>query len=75
MPARTPGAWAVQIEHLQERIRDLCERAKTAKESEVAPILTELLSALREHPQYVRYMAVIASSRSPKNTSSTKAAD
>ena len=65
----------MQIDPIDDRIRDLCARAATAEEPEVESVLVELRAALREHAQYVRYMATRAWSRSPKNTSSSKAAD
>ena len=40
-----------------ERIRELCARAATANEPELAEILSELQEALREHARFVRRMA------------------
>jgi hypothetical protein len=47
----------VQIGDIDARIRELCAKAAEAEESEVAPILAELQSALREHTRFVRLMA------------------
>jgi hypothetical protein len=41
----------------------------------VESLLAELRAALRQHALLVRKMAMRALSRSPKNTSSSKAAD
>ena len=69
------GLPGVEIEDIHERIRDLCARAVTAEEPEVESLLAELRAALRQHALLVRKMAMRALSRSPKNTSSSKAAD
>ena len=69
------GLPGVEIEDIHERIRDLCARAVTAEEPEVESLLAELRAALRQHAQLVRKMAMRALSRSPQNTSSSKAAD
>jgi len=66
---------AVKTDPIDERIRELCDRATRAEGSEVESLLIELRAALREHAQFVRYMAQRALSRSPKNISSAKAAD
>ena len=70
--ATDPG---VEIDPIDERIRELCERATRAEGSEVESLLLELRAALREHAQFVLYMSKRALSRSPQNTSSSKAAD
>jgi hypothetical protein len=62
----------VQIQPTDERITELCEKLKLAQESEVESLLCELRAALREHAQFVEYMKLRASNRSP---SSAKAAD
>jgi hypothetical protein len=65
----------VEIEDIHERIRDLCARALTAEEPEVESLLAELRAALRQHADYVKHMASQALSRSPNNSSLSKAAD
>ena len=42
------------IHPIEEQIRQLCERAKTAKESEVPGLFAELNSLLKEHAEQVR---------------------
>lgn len=69
------GLPGVEIEDIHERIRELCARALTAEEPEVESLLAELRAALRQHAQLVRKMATRALSRSPKNSSLSKAAD
>jgi hypothetical protein len=67
--AETSG---VQIQPTDKRITELCEKLKLAQESEVESLLCELRAALREHAQFVEYMKLRTSNRSP---SSAKAAD
>ena len=64
---------AVEIDPIDTRVRELCEKLADAQESEVLPLLSELRTALRKHAQYVRYMALRAASRSP--TSASRVAD
>ena len=58
--------------HFDERVRQLCARAVTAKEEEVEGVFIELRAVLQEHAQFVREMATRVLSRSP---SSSNAAD
>lgn len=60
----------VRIPLTDERIRALCAKALTADESEAAAILAELRTALREHNEYLRALALEV-----LNHSSSKAAD
>lgn len=42
---------------LEDRIRDLCARAATASDAQIAQILKELQEALQEHTRQLRKMA------------------
>jgi hypothetical protein len=57
----------VQIDRIHERIRELCDQTVNATEPELDSLVSELRAALREHAEYVSYMALRASSRSHKN--------
>jgi hypothetical protein len=48
----------VQSRRLTDRIRELCTQAATAGDAEVAGIVSELQSALREHSARTRQMAI-----------------
>jgi len=61
----------LEIQALNERIRDLCEKVKVAEGPEVKSLLCELRAALQEHAQVVRYLALRAS----RSCSPSKAAD
>jgi hypothetical protein len=63
-PVASTGSSGVQIQPIDERIRELCEKLKLAQESEVEPLLCELRTALREHAQFVEYMTLRALNRS-----------
>jgi hypothetical protein len=47
---------SVEIQPLDERIRQLCAKAAAADDSEVEEILAELKRVLREHNEFVRKM-------------------
>ena len=47
---------SVELEPLDERIRQLCAKAAAADDSEVEEILAELQRVLREHNEFVRRM-------------------
>jgi len=83
MPYRIPpnrgvreGLITVEIDGLDERIRELCARAAAAEESEVEAIFAELQAALQEHLQFVRRMTALTLNRGSKKrgSSSSKAA-
>ena len=83
MPYRIPpnggvreGLITVEIDGLDERIRELCARAAAAEESEVEAIFAELQAALQEHLQFVRRMTALNLNRGSKKrgSSSSKAA-
>jgi hypothetical protein len=65
----------VEIYPIEERIRNLCDRAKTADESEVSAIFTELRALLAEHSEFVRYLTAKTLNRANREPSSSKAAD
>jgi len=65
----------VHIRPIEDRIRELCERAAVADESEVQDLFAELKALLAEHSQFVRYLAARTLNRTEKGTSSSKAAD
>lgn len=48
---------AVPSRDLESRIRDLCAKVITVPEPELAPLLSELKSALHEHSARLRKMA------------------
>jgi len=67
---------------IEQRIRELCERAATVDDSEVAAVLAELNAMLAEHSALVRYLAAKTLNRPKQETnrieqqpSSSKAAD
>lgn len=47
---------SVEVQPLDERIRQLCAKAAAADDSEVEEILAELQRVLREHNEFVRKM-------------------
>ena len=65
----------MEIHHIQDRIRELCERATTADDSEVPALLSELKALLAQHSQEVRYLAAKTVNRVYAEPSSSKAAD
>ena len=48
---------SMQIDPIDERISELCAKAVSAQGSEVETVISELRAALKEHSQYVRYLA------------------
>ena len=65
----------VQVPSIEDRIRELCERAAVADESEVEALFAELKALLAEHSQFVRYLAAKTLNRTEKGPSSSNAAD
>jgi hypothetical protein len=65
----TPRLAVVEVPPLNERIRELCSKAATAKDSEVEAILSELQAALRKHTKFVRQMAAPMLNRESKKRS------
>ena len=61
------------IHPLEDQIRQLCERAKCAKDSEVTALFAELNALLAEHAEQVRKLARATLNR-PKDESRAKAA-
>jgi hypothetical protein len=47
----------VELSAIDERVKKLCAKAATARESEVEEVLAELQEALKEHARFVRFMA------------------
>src|SRR5579864_634652 len=47
---------SVEVQPLDERVRQLCAKAAVADDSEVEEILAELQRVLREHNEFVRKM-------------------
>ena len=45
------------IHSIEEQIRQLCEQAKTAEDSEVSVLLAQLRALLAEHAEQVRHLA------------------
>jgi len=62
----------MEVDLIDARIKELCEKLAVAQGSEIQTLLSELRAALREHAQYVRHMALRALSRS---SSSANAVD
>ena len=59
MKGRFPvGLWLVPSRRLNDRIRQLCREAAAADDTNFAGVLSELRSALHEHTQRLRKMAV-----------------
>ena len=46
----------VELSAIDERVKKLCAKAATARDSEVEEILAELQEALKEHARFVRFM-------------------
>jgi HEAT repeat protein len=47
----------VEINLIEDRIRELCEKAATVNDSEVPALLEELQALLADHSASVRYLA------------------
>ena len=60
----------VQIDSIDERIRDLCAKVTVAQGPEVETILSELRAALKEHAEMVRYLALHTLNHLPQYESS-----
>jgi len=67
----------MEIEPLDDRIRDICERAVTAKDSEVPKLLAELKALMQSHSEFLRYMVARTINRTfdQESISPSKAAD
>jgi hypothetical protein len=72
----------VVIIPIEERIKELCESAATADDSEVPALFAELKGLLAEHSEFVRYLAAKTPNRTSqepmqahKDPSSAEAAD
>jgi len=48
----------VPYRRLEDRIRDLCSKAIASDDSEFASVMSELRSAMREHIEKIRTLAV-----------------
>ena len=66
---------AVEIRHIEDRIRELCERAATVDDSEASTLFAELKALLAEHSAATRYLAAHTLNRITKKPSSSNAAD
>ena len=62
----------MQIDSIDERIRNLSAKATTAQGPEVETVLLELRDALKEHVRYVRYLALHTLNHLPQDESSPK---
>ena len=79
------GARGLEINEIELRVRDLCNRLTAAvEEQEILSILNELQDAIREHTEAVRQLAVASmkgistqprEKPSPEPDSTSKAAD
>lgn len=47
----------MEVHPIEERIKELCEGAATAGDSEVPALFDELRALLAEHSEFVRYLA------------------
>ena len=72
----------VEVHSIEERIKELCESAATADDSEVPALFAELRALLAEHSEFVRYLAAKTLNRisqepmqAQQDPSSAKAAD
>jgi len=72
----------VEVRPIEERIKELCESAATADDSEVPALFAELRALLAEHSGFVRYLAARTLNRTrqepmqaEQGPSSAKAAD
>jgi hypothetical protein len=76
-PTVFPLLWleVVEIHLIEDRIRELCERAATVNDSEVPALFKELQALLADHSASVRYVAAKTLKRLSHEPSSSKAAD
>jgi hypothetical protein len=72
----------VEVHRIEERIKELCESAATADDSEVPALFAELRALLAEHSEFIRYLAAKTLNRksqepmqAQQDPSSAKAAD
>ena len=65
----------MEIQPVEQRIKELCEKAVTADDSEVPALVAELQALLAEHSQFVRYLPARTLNRAYQEPSSSKAAD
>jgi len=56
-PYRTVAVYSVQIVDYAQRVREICTKLSTARDSEWQPLLEELREVLREHDRWVRTVA------------------
>ena len=49
----------VPSRRLEDRIRELCHKAVTANDSELAQVISELQSSLRDHAERLRQMVIL----------------
>ena len=64
----------MEIHSIEERIRELSEKAAMADDSEVPALFAELKALLAEHSAAVRYLAAKTLNRLDKDPSSSKTA-
>jgi Acetyltransferase (GNAT) family len=76
-PSRFPliSLVVVEIHLLEDRIRELCEKAATVNDSEVPTLFGELQALLADHSASVRYLAAKTLKRVSHEPSLSKAAD
>jgi len=65
----------VEINLIEDRIRELCGKAATVNDSEVHALFAELQALLADHSASVRYLAAKTLKRVSHEPSSSKAAD
>ena len=72
----------MEIRPIEERIKELCEKASTVDDSEVPALFAELKALLAQHSEFVRYLAAKTlnrtnqePNRAEQESSSSKAAD
>lgn len=59
----------------EDRIRELCARAVSARESDWEPILAELRTLIHEHVLFLRAVTVQLTEREAESSSGSKSAD
>jgi hypothetical protein len=66
----------VEIHPVDERIRELCQKALTADEAEVPALFAELIGLLQEHSETMRFLAAktLNRTRQEPHSSSSKIA-
>jgi hypothetical protein len=64
----------VEIHSIEERIKELCERAATVDDAEVPALFTELNALLAEHSASARYLAAKTLNRLDKEPPLSKTA-